>query len=501
MRHVESIAREPHGLGSAEAAKVREYVVGQLRALGLEAEIQEPRDKVASKPRSEEPGRRDVRNIVARWRGSGPPTKKALLLSAHYDSVPFGPGAGDDASGVAAILEALRALKHSPPLDRDIIILINDGEELGLFGAAVFADEHPWARDVGVVLNFDARGNSGPSYMFETSAQNGWLIEQLSQALPHPLATSLTADIYRLMPNDTDLTVYMNHKMAGLNFAFIGGLSYYHSADDTPANLDPRSLQHQGENLLAMTRRLGQRDLDAVLRPSVVYFSVLSRYMLMYPMTWVVPLSWLAALAYVLVVALGVIRGRVRLADVAAGIGLFPLAALAAVLAVGTLKLVVADLFGGLQLMRVWFRLDMPILTVFSVVALLVAGAIFAAVQSSVSCDGLGLGALAWWLAATVATSLWLTGASYAFLWPLLALLAGIAVSFLLPRGALIALLFAWLATVPLLVLHMAILPGIFNGLNLRMAAILMVPVVLTGSALLPLAAQVRASRTRAAGA
>ena len=126
----------------------------------------------ASSPRSSsphdfrEPGRESdphptrhlVRNIVARWRGSGPAGKKALLLSAHYDSVARGPGAGDDASGVAAILESLRALKAGPAPERDVIILINDGEEVGLFGADVFADEHPWAKDVGVVLNFDARG-------------------------------------------------------------------------------------------------------------------------------------------------------------------------------------------------------------------------------------------------------------------------------------------------------------------------------------------------------
>ena len=129
---------------------------------------------------------RDVQNIVARWRGTGPEGKKALLLSAHYDSVERGPGAGDDASGVAAILESLRALKAGPPPERDVIILINDGEEAGMLGADVFAAEHRWAGDVGAVLNFDARGNSGPSFMFETSDDNGWLIEQMVRTLAPP---------------------------------------------------------------------------------------------------------------------------------------------------------------------------------------------------------------------------------------------------------------------------------------------------------------------------
>ena len=97
-----------------------------------------------------------------------------------------------------------------------MIVLLNDGEEAGLLGARVFSEEHPWAKDVGVALNFDARGNSGPSYMFETSDGNGWLIEQLARALPHPMATSLTGAVYRIMPNDTDFTIYKRHGMPGL---------------------------------------------------------------------------------------------------------------------------------------------------------------------------------------------------------------------------------------------------------------------------------------------
>ena len=133
MRHVEAIAREAASR-SARAAEepVRAYIMAELKALGFEPEIQQPARLAEQGPESEsKPSRRDVRNIVARWRGSGPPGKKALLLSAHYDSVDRGPGAGDDASGVAAILESLRALKAGPAPERDVIILINDGEEAG----------------------------------------------------------------------------------------------------------------------------------------------------------------------------------------------------------------------------------------------------------------------------------------------------------------------------------------------------------------------------------
>jgi hypothetical protein len=504
LRHVSAIAREPHPLGSCAAQPVREYIVAELKALGLEPEIQRPRDSRA--PGSEpgptpSPSRRDVQNIVARWRGSGTPSKKALLLSAHYDSVPRGPGAGDDASGVAAILESLRALKAGPQLECDVIILVNEGEEAGLFGADVFCSEHPWAKDVGVVLNFDARGNSGPSYMFETSDRNGWLIEQLARALPHPMATSLTVDVYRLMPNDTDLTIYMQHRMAGLNFAFVGGLYYYHSPEDTPANLDLRTLQHHGENLLAIARHLGQLDLDDVQRDDVVYTSLLEHFVVIYPMTWVVPLSGCAVLGYVAVVALGVLRQRVRFAEISAGFVVFLLAMVAAFVTVGTLWFALGDILGrmGVTMLRSDLgrtsmpvsRFDVALLTVSSAIAVGIAAAIFAWSSRRWLWDGLGLGVLGWWLAATVATSLWLPGTSYAFVWPLLAILISQAVAFTVVRGSMIALLASWLGAMPLLVIHLMILPGLFQGLNLRMAAPLVIPVLLFAGALVPVAAQV----------
>ncbi len=491
---------------------MRAYIIAELKALGFEPEIQRPRDArtPAPGPRSTlAPSRRDVQNIVARWRGLGAPAKKALLLSAHYDSVARGPGAGDDASGAAAILEALRALKAGPQLERDLIILINEGEEVGLFGADVFSSEHPWAKDVGVVLNFDARGNSGPSYMFETTDRNGWLINQLARALPHPMATSLTVDVYRLMPNDTDLTIYKQYGMAGLNFAFVGGLYYYHSPEDTPANLDPRTLQHQGENLLAMARQFGQVDLDDVWRDDVVYTSLLERLVVIYPMTWVVPLMGCAVLVYVAVGVLGVTRQRVKFAAIIAGFATFLFAVLATLLAVATLWYILGGVLSrmGVIMLRSDLgrtgmpvsRFDVALLIGSSAIAVGIAGAIFAWSSRRWSWDGLDLGVLGWWLAATVATSLWLPGVSYAFLWPLLAILAGQAVAFVLAKGSTIALLASWLGATPLLLTHLMILPGLFQGLNLRMAAPLVIPVLLFAGALLPVAGQVLISRPRAA--
>jgi putative aminopeptidase FrvX len=74
------------------------------------------------------------------------------------------------ALGVATILESVRffyMLKHR--IKNDIIILFSDAEELGLNGAALCNATS--AKEVGLVLNFEARGSSGPSYMLmETNA-------------------------------------------------------------------------------------------------------------------------------------------------------------------------------------------------------------------------------------------------------------------------------------------------------------------------------------------
>jgi len=284
MKHVEAIAVESHPTASAPIEGVRTYLLDTLRNLGLEPEVQKPADP-------NDP----IRNVVARLPGKGPPGKKSLLLCAHHDSTSYGPGAGDNASGVAAVLETLRALKSGPPLDRDVVVLFDDGEEVGLLGANLFVKEHPWAKDVGVVVNLDARGNHGPSFMFETSEQNGWLIRRFAEASPHPFATSFSMDVYRLMPNDTNLTVFKRAGLDGLNFAFARGLPYYHTAKDTPANLDPRTLQHQGENALALTRSLGRQDLDEPRAEPVLYFSVLSRWTLYYPLRLAPALAWIPA--------------------------------------------------------------------------------------------------------------------------------------------------------------------------------------------------------------
>ena len=255
----------PHPLGSPANDTMRERVVRELRAIGLEPELQRGmacHDGDACGI---------VTNVIARIEGSQA-GEQALLLSAHYDSVPAGPGASDDGAGVAAVLEIARLLKQAAPLRHPVILLIDDGEEAGMLGAQLFVDAHRWGRQVGAAVNLEARGTSGPSFMFETGSANDWLMDLYARALARPMTNSVYYLAYKLLPNDTDFTVYKTVDYQGFNFAFLGDVEHYHTPLDRWQNTDLGSLQHQGANALAVVRALGGSELQDRPRAQAVFF-------------------------------------------------------------------------------------------------------------------------------------------------------------------------------------------------------------------------------------
>jgi hypothetical protein len=288
LKHVRSIANQPHYTGSPGHKHVANYIIGELRKLGVEAELQKgfsvtERGVLAY-----------AENIVARIPGSG--SSKALLLLSHYDSAPHSNsrGAADDASGIATILEGLRAYMHSKtPHKNDIIVLFTDTEEIGLNGAALFVNKHPWAKDVGLCINFEARGTAGPSYMLmEVNNGNAAMIKGFSDASPsHPATNSLMYSIYKMLPNDTDLTVFReNGNVQGFNFAFIDNHFNYHTIQDDVAHLDLRSLTHQGTYLMPLLHYFANANLTNLnAEEDYVYFST-PLSMVRYPFSWVSPM-------------------------------------------------------------------------------------------------------------------------------------------------------------------------------------------------------------------
>lgn len=290
--------QRPHTVGSPENAVVRDRIVDTLKAAGYTPEIQAA-FQCESEPRN--PGCAAVENIVAVHKGTS--DGKAVLVSAHYDSVPAGPGAGDDGGGVAVVLELARVF--APRTTRnDVVFLITDGEEAGLRGAYAFAERHRLMRRVGVNVNMDARGASGPSMMFETGPGNARLMELFARSVARPSANSVSYEVYKLLTNDTDFSVFRKHGVSGFNFAFSNSASLYHSARDNLHNLDPRTLRHMGESALEVTSALADADLASLNAPSDAgFFDVFGLFTILWPAAINVPIAIAALLGLIGLIA------------------------------------------------------------------------------------------------------------------------------------------------------------------------------------------------------
>jgi hypothetical protein len=274
----------PHPIGSAANVHVRQLIVQRLTALGYDPQLQSGficNNRGACGTPT---------NIIATLAGSDADADAdAVLLAAHYDSVPAGPGASDDGAGVAAVLEIARILKLTPARGHPVILLLTDGEEAGLLGASLFVREHPLSRRVGAAINLEARGVSGPSLMFETGSANQWLMHLYAGAIRDPSTNSLYYVVYKTLPNDTDFTVFKAAAYQGFNFAFIGDVAHYHTPLDTWANADARTLQQQGDNALAAVLALEAASNLRAPPSESIFFDVFGRTLIVWPASIALP--------------------------------------------------------------------------------------------------------------------------------------------------------------------------------------------------------------------
>jgi hypothetical protein len=264
----------PHPVDSHANKVVEKRLVSMLRKMGFQEEIQDT-NICADSSRGVTRCTR-VRNIIVHIPGTS--KNKGILLSAHYDSVPAGPGGSDAGAAVATLLETARLLsKQATPLN-SITLLFNEGEEFGLFGAKAFMQHHPLAKQLQLAINVEARGTTGQSVMFETGENSGWLVKHYAKTTPKPLSSSLFYEVYKVLPNDTDLTVFKDHGLQGLNFAHAERLPHYHTPLDNLANLDKGSLQHHGDNVWGTLGSIMNIDLNNQEAGNLVYTDVLGLF-------------------------------------------------------------------------------------------------------------------------------------------------------------------------------------------------------------------------------
>jgi hypothetical protein len=283
----------PHPVDSVREDALRERLLGEIRALGYAPEI---RDAFSCHGDTHGPyvACAQVRNIVF---SAGPASGPAVLAAAHYDSVPAGPGASDDGIGVAVWLQIAAQIKAAP-LRRRVVFLITDGEEAGLLGAEAFARSDPVYASVQAVVNLEARGTRGLAPFFETNQPNADAIRAYAAGATRPLANSIMADIYSLLPNSTDVAVLRRPGLDIVNMALIDGIENYHTPRDSIASQDLGSVQHMGDQAMATLNAFALH-ADGGSGETLVFTDIATRAFLVLPAT----LS-MAALGVCAVVAL-----------------------------------------------------------------------------------------------------------------------------------------------------------------------------------------------------
>lgn len=416
----------PRPIASQANADARAYLLARLSQLGVEHEVQEASSQKTSLISMGLNHKYEVslgvtHNVVARVKGAAIDRgrRAALLIASHYDSAPDKLGAADAGATVAAMLETLRAMQHGAPPENDVIFLFADGEQAGSLGARAFVEQHPWARKVGLVLQFDALGNGGPLLLAGSRGGDGKLVEGWAGAVPLPLGSSMLPLLAASSPGPL-----AQLGKAGLRFANIEQAPGSQGGLDTPELVDPRTIQHTGDTMLALVRHFGNRPLAHISDTDRVHFDL----PLAGRVTYSGELAWLLTLltGFVFTVVCGLAVRRSGMALRLAGAGALSFLAIA-----GGMAVVAVTMWQELPGMHEAYQ---PMLEGagardrWYVLAYLTLGAaLFIEAQRrlarTIGLPATVLGALLVLLLLLLCATAFMPGASYLLAWPLLAAL------------------------------------------------------------------------------
>jgi hypothetical protein len=405
-KHLEVIAREPHPTGSKRQGEVHNYIIETLASFGLTAETQ-------SNPKYE------LNNILARISGENP--DGAVLLMAHYDSVEVAPGATDNGSSVAALLEVTRGLLEENPYKNDIIIIFTDAEEKGLIGAHCFISDHPWFTDVSIAINLEMAKKTFAG-IIRSSPDNGWLIKQYAISAPHPFGASSFDRIYSMLRYGDDLQQFIWKGIPGLTFASIYVFPEYHTKHDSIKNADIRSIQHHGEQTLAFTKHLANQELKKIKTQNRVYFNIWGPLFIHYSLSRALPI---AAVVTVLLFGLfiyGHSTQRLNFKHIGIVFLIFVICLL--LMLFFTLKLlspmisIIPDNF--FARISPHFENDHLFIFIFVFLTVSITLSLFAWISKKTAYENMIAGAAVLWFALLWISSIFLPDFSYVFSWPLL---------------------------------------------------------------------------------
>ena len=416
MAHVEAIAQEPHPMGSAEIERVRAYIVAEAEALGLRVDQQ----RVAARDYFGDGGPIDVVNVIA-WIPGAAHTR-AVAFVGHYDTVPTTAGANDNTTAVATLLEAARALQAGPPLTNDIVFLFTDGEEPSArFGANGLASVPGLLDALGVVVNLEAVGSAGASTLVETNGAQSWLVGGYAAAARAPAAYSFLTQMTALIGEvGTDFDVFRQGGVSGMHFAYLRGSPIYHTMADDLSRVGVGSMQHHGENAMAIARHFGNLDLTMIPDADVAVFFSLRPFFVRYSLVW----ARVAAALAIGLLAFALVGPRrpagPRLRAVARSAAATLLATLAGA-ALATTAWVFLTGARSSPLVAESYAYLVVILTVGALVARWLAARVGGG-------DGTAsrYGNVALWTGLALLTAIALPGFSYLFVWPAVAGIVGL---------------------------------------------------------------------------
>ena len=127
-----------------------------------------------------------------------------------------------------------------------LMVLITDGEELGLLGAAALVNDPEVRNRVRAYIDLDNAGSDVPAVLFETGPGNRALMTAWNVA-PEPRGGSVAEEVYKRLPNDTDFTIFKRAGIPGLNIGAIGDSYAYHTPRDTPDRLTDAVIRQMGQ--------------------------------------------------------------------------------------------------------------------------------------------------------------------------------------------------------------------------------------------------------------
>ncbi|MGI6139686.1 MAG: M28 family peptidase [Candidatus Hydrogenedentales bacterium] len=424
IEHAFFFSAETHPAGSAANEITATYLLNTLETMGLETEFMSKSALYGNRLQLQQA-------VIGKIPGTN--SSGAIVFSAHYDSVPYGPGASDDGTGCITMLETARAFMNRPPLENDLVFAFFDVEEIDGWGARGFCSE-PITDTIGIATNLDVRGTKGPALVYETSSNNGALIEELMKAKVHgvlPVANSMMFAVYESSPFGSDFTKFRHAGKKGYNIAYIDNFCWYHTVNDSPEHIHGPSIQHMGAYTMGLAEHFGNVDFNtmALERENAIYFNTLGYHMVQYPHSWGLPLALLAALLFFVVLGFGFYYKRLGFKGYVAALLLIPGVTIIAIVVVLAMLILVFGFDNMMRLYTVKFTyvpgpkaLYYSNLSCYAFAAMTIAlvGFTLSWASRRIRLVNLYAAALTWLVPFLAGIVLFFLGGSYLLTWPLL---------------------------------------------------------------------------------